>query len=317
MKNQKTKRNILIALVAVCLVAVSVLGVNLGKVIYGTTVSVTDETPDEYFAIINIKGTIQAGNEGGARVGYDHFATLNYIDQLMEDESNKGILLDVESGGGTVYESDEMYLKLMEYKETTGRPIHAYFNSTACSGAYYISCAADYISGNRNGWTGSIGVIITITNYSELFDKIGVEEILITTGSNKSMGSGGSAVADEHKAIYQSLVDESYEQFVGIVAESRGMTIETTKEIADGRIYSTLQAVDNGLMDKVESYDDALAYMEEVCGTTGYYKQLYYPTMWETMFADIQTLVPRSDMEAVSSMVNSPLNGVPLYMYVK
>ena len=223
----------------------------------------------------------------------------------------------MDSGGGTVYESDEMYLKLMEYKETTGRPIHAYFNGTACSGAYYISCAADYISGNRNGWTGSIGVIITLTNYSELFDKLGVEEILITSGPNKGMGSGGSAVAEEHKAIYQSLVDESYEQFVEIVAESRSMSLETAKKIADGRVYSTNQAVENGLIDKVEDYDSALAYMEEVCGTTGYYQQLYYPTMWETMFADIQTLVPKSDMDAVASMVNSPLNGVPLYMYVK
>ena len=117
MKSQKTKRNILIALVAVCLVAVTALGAVLGTFITGTPISVTDQTPDEYYAIINIKGTIQAGNEGYARVGYDHNATLAYIDQLMEDETNTGIFLDVDSGGGTVYESDEMYLKLMEYKE--------------------------------------------------------------------------------------------------------------------------------------------------------------------------------------------------------
>ena len=317
MKNQKTKRNILIALVAVCLVFVAVMGAGLGKVITGTTTTVTYETPDEYYAIINIKGTIQAGNEGYARVGYDHFATLNYIDQLMEDESNKGILLDVESGGGTVYESDEMYLKLLEYKETTGRPVHAYFNSTACSGAYYIACAADYISGNRNGWTGSIGVIISTVNFSELYGKLGVKEILITSGENKSMGSAGSEMTDEHRAIYQALVDESYEQFVEIVALGRDMSVERAKELADGRIYSNDQARECGLVDKVESYNDACAYMEEVCGAAGYYEQLYYPTLWEEMFADIQTVVPKSDMAAVNEMVNSPLNGVPLYMYTK
>ena len=317
MKNQKTKRNILIALVAVCLVFVAVMGAGLGKVITGTTVSITDETPDEYFAIINIKGTIQAGNEGSARVGYDHFATLEYIDQLMKDEGNKGILLDVDSGGGTVYESDEMYLKLLEYKETTGRPIHAYFNGTACSGAYYIACAADYISGNRNGWTGSIGVIISTVNYSELYGKLGIKEVLITSGDNKGMGSAGSEMAEEHIAIYQSLVDESYEQFVEIVALGRDMSIERTKELADGRIYSNDQALDNGLVDNVEDYATAYAYMEEVCGAEGYYNQLYYPTVWEEMFADIQTIVPKSDMAAVSELANSPLNGVPLYMYTK
>lgn len=317
MKNQKTKRNILIALVAVCLVTVAAMGAGFGKIISGEITVSETIAPDEYFAIINIKGTIQAGNEGSARMGYDHSATLAYIDELIEDEGNKGILLDVDSGGGTVYESDEMYLKLMEYKETTGRPIHAYFNGTACSGAYYISCAADYISQNRNGWTGSIGVIISTVNYKELYDKLGIEEILITSGDNKGMGSAGSEMTDEHIAIYQSLVDESYEQFVDIVAQSRSFDIETTKQIADGRIYSAEQALAISLIDKVESYEDACAYMEEVCGAGGYYRQLYTPTPWEEMFADISTLVPKSDMEAAVSLAEDKLHGVPLYMYIQ
>ena len=317
MKNQKTKRNILIALVAVCLLLVAVAGAGIGKIVTGGITAEETTAPDEYYAIINIKGTIQSGNEGSARIGYDHFATLDYIDSLMEDEGNKGILLDVDSGGGTVYESDEMYLKLMEYKETTGRPVHAYFNGTACSGAYYISCAADYISQNRNGWTGSIGVIISTVNYKELYDKLGIEEILITSGDNKGMGSGGSEMTDEHLAIYQSLVDESYEQFVNIVADGRGLTLETTKEIADGRIYSAQQALAIDLIDKVESYEYACAYMKEICGAEGYYKQLYHPTAWETMFADISTLVPKSDMEAAASLADSSLHGVPLYMYIQ
>ena len=175
--NNKNKTAITVALAAVALGVALVFGASLG----GFTVS-EPAKPEKSFAVINIKGTIQSGNEGYARVGYDHNATLAYIDQLMEDETNTGIFLDVDSGGGTVYESDETYLKLMEYKEKTGRPIHAYFNGTACSGAYYISCAADYISANRNCWTGSIGVIVSTTNLSGLYEKLGVEEILITSG---------------------------------------------------------------------------------------------------------------------------------------
>ena len=162
MNTQKSKKNILIALAAAVMVLVLAFSMFVGKL--GGVKVETSHKPDKSFAVINIIGTIQAGNEGTARIGYDHNATLKYIDELMEDETNTGIFLDVDSGGGTVYESDEMYLKLMEYKEKTGRPIHAYFNGTACSGAYYISCAADYISQNRNGWTGSIGVIISTTN---------------------------------------------------------------------------------------------------------------------------------------------------------
>jgi len=317
LKNQRTKRNILIALVVVCLVFVALMGVGFGKIITSDITVAETTAPAESFAVINIKGTIQAGNQGNARVGYDHSATLDYIDSLMEDEGNKGIFLDVDSGGGTVYESDEMYLKLMEYKETTGRPIHAYFNGRACSGAYYISCAADYISANRNCWTGSIGVIISLVNYSELYDKLGIEEILVTSGDNKGMGSSGSEMEEEHIAIYQSLVDESYEQFVNIVAQGRGLSVEATKEIADGRVYSAQQALEIDLIDKVESYEEAYSHMEETCGSDGYYKQLYQPTLWETMLADINDVVPKSDVEAVTALTQGNLSGVPLYMHVE
>lgn len=316
MNNQKTKRNVLIVLVVVCLLFVAFMGAGMGSIISGSVSFEETSAPDESFAIINIKGTIQAGNEGSARIGYDHSATLSYIDQLMKDESNKGIFLDVDSGGGTVYESDEMYLKLMEYKEVTGRPVHAYFNGTAASGAYYISCAADYISANKHCWTGSIGVIISVTNYSQLYDKLGIEEILITSGSNKGMGSAGSEMTDEHRAIYQSIVDESYEEFVSIVAASRGYTTDRTKEIADGRVYTAKQALEIDLIDAVSNYEDAIKYMEEITGTQGYYKQLYTLTPWEELMADIEEVMPKSDMEIAGELLQSKLNGVPLYMHI-
>ena len=308
--NKKNKTAITVALAAVAIGIAMVFGAALGGFSAKEPVK-----PEKSFAVINIKGTLQSGNEGYARVGYDHNATLRYIDQLIEDETNTGIFLDVDSGGGTVYESDEMYLKLMEYKETTGRPIHAFFNSTACSGAYYISCAADYISANRNCWTGSIGVIVSTTNIKGLYDKLGVEEILITSGSNKGMGSAGSEMTEEHLAIYQSLVDESYNQFADIVAQSRGYSYDRVREIADGRIYSAYQALDNGLIDKVESYDEAVAYMEEVTEGEGVYIPLYIPTMWEELMADVGDVAPKSDVQAAAELVNNQFSGVPMYMY--
>ena len=306
---------LLVIAAAVCILAVLFSAIGMGK-LSGTVITV-EQQPEKSFAVINIIGTIQAGNEGTARVGYDHNATLKYIDELMEDESNTGIFLDVDSGGGTVYESDEMYLKLMEYKEKTGRPIHAYFNSTACSGAYYISCAADFITANRNCWTGSIGVIISTTNLSGLYEKLGIEEVLITSGDNKGMGSAGSPMSEEHIALYKALVDESYDQFVDIVAAGRNLSEERTREIADGRIYSALQAEEIGLIDGIQSYEEALECMEETTDSESYYRQLYTPTMWEELMADIETVVPKSDMQVAAQLAADSKGAVPMYMYIQ
>lgn len=188
--------------------------------------------------------------------GYNHDLYMKYIDKMIKSSSNKGIMLYVDSPGGTVYESDELYLKLEEYKEKTKRPIWAYFAQEACSGGYYISMAADTIYANRNCWTGSIGVIVSLTNYKGLYDKLGIKEIDITSGPNKAMGSGGLDMTNEQKQIMQGLVDEAYDQFVSIVSEGRGINDADVRKIADGRIYTAKQAKENGLVDEVGSYEE-------------------------------------------------------------
>jgi len=106
------------------------------------------------------------------------------------------------------------------------------------SGGYYISMASDKVFSNRNAWTGSIGVIISLTNLKGLYDNLGIKGIYITSGRNKAMGAADLELTDEQRDILQSLVDEAYEQFVEIVAEGRKMTVEEVKRIADGRILS-------------------------------------------------------------------------------
>ena len=315
-KKSNKKRNILIVLAVMALVCVFLFSSCIGAVFGGLTKVSCEEEPDESFAIISISGTIQAGPDSPVDTGsYNHANLMQYVDRLMEDETNHGILLKVNSGGGTVYHSDEFYLKLMEYKEVTGRPIHAYFEQTAASGAYYISCAADYISANRNCWTGSIGVIISYTNMKGLYDKLGLEEIIIATGDNKGMGSAAGSLSDEQKAIYQSLVDESYDVFVDIVAKGRNMDIETVKQLADGRVYSAQQAFENGLVDKVEGWEDALAFMEEKTGVEGWQAQFASSaSLLDYLLYKLEDIMPQSDMESISNMVSSELSGIPLYM---
>lgn len=314
-KNNK-KRNGLIILALLSMICVFMLSSCIGGVIAGVNNVSTEDVPAESFAIINIAGTIQAAPDSPVDTfSYNHANLMDYVDSLMEDETNCGILLKVNSGGGTVYHSDEFYLKLMEYKAVTGRPIHAYFAQTAASGAYYISCAADYISANRNCWTGSIGVILSYTNMKGLYDKLGLEEIIISTGDNKGMGSAAGQLSDEQRAIYQSLVDESYDVFVDIVATGRNMDIETVKKLADGRVYSAEQAFANGLVDKVEGWEDALQAMEEKTGVEGYEKRFSSSASWlDQLLYKVSDVMPKSDMDNINQLVSADLSGVPLYM---
>ena len=279
------------------------------------------ELPNKDFVgVINIEGEIGASSSNSLTSDstYNHDFYLKYIEKMEKSDKNKGILLYVDSPGGAVYESDEMYLKLMEYKEKTKRPIWAYFASQACSGGYYISMAADKIYANRNCWTGSIGVIVSLTNCKKLYDKLGIKEIDITSGKNKAMGSQGLELTKEQRGILQSLVDEAYDQFVGIVADGRKMDKSAVKKIADGRIYSAKQAKEINLVDEVGSLkDEKKAFAKEA----GFSEDITYYTpekdslsgMFSSIFGAVKDIVPKSDVDLAEDIVQNNGNGVLKY----
>lgn len=279
------------------------------------------ELPNKDFVgVINIEGEIGASSSNSLTSDstYNHDFYLKYIEKMEKSDKNKGILLYVDSPGGAVYESDEMYLKLMEYKEKTKRPIWAYFASQACSGGYYISMAADKIYANRNCWTGSIGVIVSLTNCKKLYDKLGIKEIDITSGKNKAMGSQGLELTKEQRGILKSLVDEAYDQFVGIVADGRKMDKSAVKKIADGRIYSAKQAKEINLVDEVGSLkDEKKAFAKEA----GFSEDITYYTpekdslsgMFSSIFGAVKDIVPKSDIDLAEDIVQNNGNGVLKY----
>ena len=250
--------------------------------------------------------------------GYDHTLYMNLIDALMDDPDNRGILLYVNSPGGTVYESDELYLKLMEYRAATERPVYAYFTAEACSGGYYISMAANEIYANRNAWTGSIGVIMSLLNYQGLSEKIGVTAVDITAGRNKAMGSGWETLTDEQRDILQSLVDESYEQFIGIVAAGRNLDLSRVRELADGRIYSAQQALDRGLIDHIAGEEEAISAILEKCGLDDD-SEIYVPERFDAfsvmdfLMSRASAVKPKSELELFREMLSDYRNGAILY----
>ena len=231
----------------------------------------TLDLSDPYIGVLSITGTI-AESESESLLGggstYHHNWTLDMIDQMIGDAENKALILYVDSPGGSVYASDELYLKVKEYKEKTGRPVWAYMASMAASGGYYISAPADRIVANRNCWTGSIGVTLgTMYDVSELLEKLGVSTVTITSGENKAMGSYTEPMTKEQRQIFQSLIDEAYDQFVGIVAEGRNMPDKKVRKLADGRIYTAKQALENGLIDEISPYRDATSELQQICGS--------------------------------------------------
>lgn len=257
---------IVLVLIVVCIIGLAagcehfVDGLDLGLGSQEDTSAVTTDFGHDYIGTLYIEGEIDEYGTGT----YNHEYLLNAIDAMIEDESNKGMILYINTPGGSVYASDELYLKIREYQEETKRPVYSAMQSQATSGGYYISAPCDKILANRNCWTGSIGVTMgSMLDISQLLENLGIKVDTITAGSNKAMGSGMEPMTEEQREIFQSLVDEAYEQFVQLVAEGRGMRLEAVKKLADGRIYTAKQAVENGLIDGIATYDEAIADMQE------------------------------------------------------
>ena len=216
----------------------------------------TADAHGEYIGVLHIEGTI---SEANASVGYNHYYLLNSIDDMAKDDNNKGIILYLDTPGGSVYASDELYFAIKDYQEKTNRPVYASMQSMAASGGYYVSAPCEKIYANRNCFTGSIGVTMgEMYDVTGLMDKLGIKSTAITSGRNKAMGSETQELTEEQLEIFQGLVDEAYEQFTGIVAEEREMDIDKVVELADGRIYTAKQAKENGLIDEVGTYDDCV-----------------------------------------------------------
>jgi len=207
-----------------------------------------------YIGYIDITGTIEESYDGYPVEGtYSHAWVLDCIDSYAEDDFNKAIILYINSPGGGIYESDELYNKLIDYKEETGRPVYAYMAQEAASGGLYAAMAADEISANRMTLTGSIGVIMSSMDLTGLYEKLGIETRDIVSGDNKDMFTDMNA---EQEAILQQMIDEYYGYFVEVVSEGRGLDESYVRSISDGRVYTATQAKELGLIDSVCTYDE-------------------------------------------------------------
>ncbi len=179
------------------------------------------------------------------------------LKRIEFDKSVKGVILKVNSPGGTVTASDILYNEIKKFKVRNNIPVVAIFMDVAASGAYYIAMASDFIGAHPTTVTGSIGVIMQGMNIKEGLDKVGFKDQSFTSGVNKSIGSSTREMSPEQKKILQSVVDSLYDRFFQIVKEGRpNIKEEALKNLADGRIFSSVQAEKAGLVDKVGYFDE-------------------------------------------------------------
>ena len=219
---------------------------------------VSGEGSDEV-AVIPVEGVISSADSGvaGAVPATSPEGMRDALMQAEEDDDVKAVVLEINSPGGGVTESERMYQDILDFKESSDKPVLASMGATAASGGYYIATAADEILAGETTLTGSLGVILQLPNLTEAADKIGFEQNIVKSGKFKDMGSQFRDITPEEREIFQEIVDENYDEFVEVIVEGRDLPEERVRELADGRIYSGKQAEELNLVDSVGDLEEA------------------------------------------------------------
>lgn len=216
--------------------------------------------------VITVSGTI--GLDAGSGLFSDqlsHEQLLSQIRQAARDPRVKAVVLRIESPGGGVVASNEIHHELQKLRDAEKRLVIS-MGSVAASGGYYIATPGERIYANPDTLTGSLGVIISLVNVEETFDKLGLRQVVFKSGELKDIGSPTREITDEEAAILQAIIDEAYQGFIDVIEAGRGLPRDTVLEIADGRIYTGRQALALDLIDELGNLDEAIAGAQELAG---------------------------------------------------
>jgi protease-4 len=208
---------------------------------------------------------------------------IEKLNKYKENESIKAVVIRIDSPGGGVGPSQEIYEEIIKLRET--KKVVVSMGSVAASGGYYIACAAHKIFANPGTITGSIGVIIEFANFEELLNKIGLKNIVIKSGEYKDILSPTRQLTENERKLLQDVIDNIQSQFVDAVALGRELPREKVQEIADGRLFSGEQAKQAGLVDELGNLQDAIDYASAMAGIKGrptvVYPEKKKPSIWE------------------------------------
>ncbi len=214
---------------------------------------------------------------------------IKQIKRFRDDPEIGGIILRINSPGGGVGPSQEIYEEVKKCRQR--KPIIVSMGSICASGGYYIASAAQTIFADPGSVTGSIGVIVEFSNFKGLLEKIGVKSYVVKSGKFKDIGYPTRNMTPEDFKIIQNVVDSIYHQFVQAVSEGRHLPIKKVQALADGRIFSGLQAKKLNLVDRIGNLEDAIAFMARQLGIKGKPHVIYArkpnEKLWQILFKSL------------------------------
>ena len=227
------------------------------------------------FALFGLKDATTAG--GGINISkrvavvrlegeiYESAWHAAQLREYLNNRSVSGVLLRINSPGGAVAPSQELYSEVAAYR-AAGKPLVVSMGNVAASGGYYIAAPAQKIFASPGTLTGSIGVIFMISTFQELAKKVGVDFKVLKAGELKDAGSFSRPMTEVEEKYFQTLLDDTHEQFISDVALGRDMLKEEIIPLADGRVFTGRQAYENNLIDTLGGYSEALDYLKALCG---------------------------------------------------
>ena len=207
-------------------------------------------------AIVTVEGVIENSRE-----------TVRTLDRLAKNDGVRAVVLRVDSPGGGVAPSQEIYDAVLRVREK--KPVVASLGGVAASGGYYVASGCDVIVANPGTLTGSIGVILQTGNVSELLKKVGIQGVIVKAGKFKDIGSPLREMSEEEKRLLDDLLQNVHTQFIAAISRGRKLPVEQVRQLADGRIYSGEQARDLKLVDQLGGLRDAVQVAAERAGISG------------------------------------------------
>jgi protease IV len=286
-------------------------------VVLGTAVLVLGAVMTAIFALAGRAGGLSLKDKIGV-VPIEGAITKSetVVSQLVEfkkDRSVKAIILRVNSPGGGVAPSQEIYREIRKTREN--KKVIASMGSVAASGGYYVASAADKIVASPGTMTGSIGVLMEFVRYQELMEKIGVDIEVLKSGEFKDIGSPHRKLTEQDKEMLQTLVFDIQSQFVEAVAQGRNLSMEKVREIADGRIISGSQGLELGLVDQLGNFQDAVDLAKSMAGIKGE-ATLVYPKrtkvrLWDVLARDASRSFYRALRDALGMQIEYRWDGLP------
>ena len=220
--------------------------------------------------LVDISGVISSKEQGRGLFG-ERASMVSRVREELEkasqDEKVRGVILRLNTPGGTITASDIIYQEIKRFKRERNLPVVACMMELATSGGYYVSIAADTIVAHPTTVTGSLGAIAIKFNAEGLMEKIGVEDETIMAGDKKDLFSPLRPLTEEERVIIQDMLNEFHQRFISLIAENRKtLSLEQVKPLADGRVYTADQALKNGLVDEIGYLEDVI---EMVKGKAG------------------------------------------------